>query len=59
MLQKKDWKKRQLSNAYFNDSAAGTLTTAMMPGIEGEPILASDVEVFTGLIIRIINCCLN
>ncbi|TQR92824.1 hypothetical protein FKV70_25130 [Paenibacillus ottowii] len=35
MLQKKDWKKRQLSNAYFNDSAAGTLTTAMMPGIEG------------------------
>ncbi|PAF33342.1 FAD-dependent monooxygenase [Paenibacillus sp. 7516] len=35
LLPKKDWKKRQLSNAYFNDSAAGTLTTAVMPGIEG------------------------
>ncbi|MGF9696590.1 FAD-dependent monooxygenase [Paenibacillus sp. MABNR03] len=35
LLPKKDWKKRQLSSAYFNDSAAGTLTTAVMPGIKG------------------------
>jgi hypothetical protein len=35
LLQKKDWKKRQLSSAYFNNSAAGTLTTAVMPVIEG------------------------
>ncbi|WP_157764431.1 antibiotic biosynthesis monooxygenase [Paenibacillus riograndensis] len=35
LLPKNDWKKRQLSSAYFNDSAAGTLTTAVMPGIEG------------------------
>lgn len=35
LLPKKDWKKRQLSSAYFNNSAAGTLTTAVMPGIEG------------------------
>lgn len=35
LLPKKDWKKRQLSSAYFNDSAAGKLTTAVMPGKEG------------------------
>lgn len=35
LLPKKDWKKRKLSSAYFKNSAAGTLTTAVMPGIEG------------------------
>jgi 2-polyprenyl-6-methoxyphenol hydroxylase-like FAD-dependent oxidoreductase len=35
LLPKEDWNKRQFSQAYFDDSAAGILSTAAMPGKEG------------------------